>query len=438
MLDIRFIRENEDLVKKAVKDKKANVDIGELLKLDDEYRKMQHDINNLNQERNLAAKEKNIERGKLVKENLSALSEKYFELSKKHSDLMWKVPNLYSDDTPIGIDESENQVLRKVGDIPKFDFDPKEHWQLGKDLDVIDTETAAEVSGARFTYLKGDLALMQFALIQLVLGIMTDQKIIAKLVKKNNLKISDKPFSVIVPPVMIKPEIMQKMGRLEPRDERYHISSDDLYLVGSAEHTMGPMHMDKMIAEDQLPLRYIGYSTAFRREAGSYGKDMKGILRLHQFDKLEMEIFSSPETGMDEHLLTVAMQEHIWQTLEVPYQVIISCTGDMGDPDYRHIDIEAWMPGQKKYREVTTSDYMTDWQSRRLDTKIKRADGKSEPVHMTDATAAAIGRTLIAIMENYQQADGSVLVPKALQPYMFGIKEIRKKKTINNGYKTFS
>ncbi len=267
---------------------------------------------------------------------------------------------------------------------------------------------------------------MQFAIIQLVFSVLTDEKTIAKVAKQAGLEVSSKPFVPVVPPVMIKPDVMARMGRLEPKEERYHVTGDDLYLVGSAEHTLGPIYMDQFIAAAELPIRLIGYSTAFRREAGSYGKDMKGILRLHQFDKLEMEVFSKPEQGQDEQLLIIALQEHIWQMLALPYRVVEISTGDMGAPDYRQIDIETWLPGQNKYRETGTSDYMTDFQSRRLNIKTKDAQGKSQLVHMNDATAAAIGRTLIAIMENYQQTDGSIKIPKALQPYMFGKKAIKK------------
>ncbi|MBU6447363.1 serine--tRNA ligase [Patescibacteria group bacterium] len=425
MLDIKFIRENEDLVKKAVKDKKANVDIGELLKLDEQRRKLQYDIDNLNQERNMAAKEKNIERGKLIKENSGALQEDFKKIDAAFTELMYKVPNIPSEFTPVGPDESANKVIRKVGELPKFDFKPKEHWQIGKDLDIIDTETAAQVTGARFAYLKGGLALMQFAVIQMIMGLLTDEKELAKIAKHAGLDVSTKSFVPVLPPVMIKPEVMQRMGRLEPKEERYYIPSDDLYLIGSAEHTLGPMHMDSSIDEHNLPVRYIGFSTAFRREAGSYGKDMKGILRVHQFDKLEMETFTTLDKANDEQAFIVAIQEKIMQMLELPYQVMEISTGDMGAPDYRQIDIETWLPGQDRYRETHTSDNMTDFQSRRLNIKVKRADGKNELAAMNDATASA-GRTLIAIMENYQQADGSILVPKALQPYMFGIKEIRK------------
>ncbi len=426
MLDIKFIRENPDTVKEAVKHKKAHVDVDKLLELDQERRKLRTAIENLNQEKNEAAKNKNIEQGKLVKESLVSLEERFKVLDAEYTELMLKLPNVPSSHTPIGADESENKVIKTVGEIPRFNFEPKEHWELGKALDILDNETAAEVSGARFTYLKGDAALLEFAMIQLVMSILTNEETIKEVAAKAGLNISTKPFIPVIPPVMIKPEVMQRMGRLEPRDERYHIESDDLYLVGSAEHTLGPLHMDKAIPENKLPIRYIGFSTAFRREAGSYGKDTKGILRMHQFDKLEMESFSTPETGQEEQLLIVALQEHFLQILQLPYRVVEICTGDMGGPDFRQIDIETWLPGQNKYRETHTSDYMTDYQARRLNTKVKRADGKSEFVHMNDATASSMNRPIIAILENYQQEDGTIRVPEALVPYMFGKKVIAK------------
>ena len=203
---------------------------------------------------------------------------------------------------------------------------------------------------------------------------------------------------------------------------------DNLYLIGSAEHTLGAMHMDQTFFEQNLPLRYIGFSTSFRREAGSYGKDTKGILRVHQFDKIEMESFTIPEDSKIEQDFFVAIQEYLMKSLEIPYQVVMICTGDMGTPDARQLDIEAWLPGQNKYRETHTSDLMTDYQARRLNTKVKLKSGKTEFVHMNDATAFAIGRTLIAILENYQQKDGSVLVPKVLQA-LTGFDKIMPKKT---------
>jgi seryl-tRNA synthetase len=199
-------------------------------------------------------------------------------------------------------------------------------------------------------------------------------------------------------------------------------------LIGSAEHTLGPLHMDETLKEEHLPLRYVGYSTAFRREAGSYGKDTKGILRQHQFDKLEMESFTKPEDGMAEQDFMVAIQEHLMRELKLPHQAVLICTGDMGFPDQRQIDIETWMPGQDTYRETHSADYVGGFQARRLNTKVKRADGSAEPVHMNDATVFAMGRTLIAILENYQQEDGSVAVPEVLRPFMGGKEKIEKVK----------
>jgi len=426
MLDIKFIRENPDLVKAAVKNKKAKVDVDQLLKLDEHRRGLIGKIEELNREKNAAAKEKDIAKGKQIKDALLGLDAEFKDADAKFFEAMYAVPNIPSGHTPVGPDESGNRVIKQVGQPPKFGFEPKEHWQLGEQLGIIDIETATKVTGSRFAYLKGDLALLQFAIIQFLMQALTSEQHLGEIIKHAGLKVSAKPFVPVLPPVMIKPEIMQRMGRLEPRDERYYIASDDLYLIGSAEHTLGPMHMDQAISEEQLPLRYIGYSTAFRREAGSYGKDMKGILRVHQFDKLEMESFTAPELSEQEQLLMVAVQEYLMGALELPYQVVEICTGDMGAPDYRQIDIETWMPGQNKYRETHTADLMTDFQSRRLNIKVKRADGKSELLHMNDATASA-GRTMIAIMENYQQADGSIKVPKALLPYMFGITEIKKR-----------
>jgi seryl-tRNA synthetase len=267
--------------------------------------------------------------------------------------------------------------------------------------------------------------MLEFALVQFAFSVLTDEKILKKIIKKVGLDVPSTPFVPVIPPVFIRPEVFQKMGRLEPKDERYYIPKDDLYLIGSAEHTLGSMHMDEVFNVEALPIRYIGFSAAFRREAGAASKDMKGILRVHQFDKLEMESFTRPEDSLKEQDFFVAIEEYFMQELELPYRVVAICTGDMGAPDYRQIDIETWLPGQNKYRETHTSDLMTDYQSRRLNIKTKIGD-KTEFVHMNDATAIAMSRTPIAIMENYQQKDGSIKIPKALQKYT-GFKEIKKK-----------
>ena len=433
MLDIKYIRENADVVKKAARDKGVEIDIGQLLKLDDEVRKVRGELDESNRRRNELAEEgakgkpseNVIKEGRQLKDEAAHLQVRLEAMETELRELMLRVPNIPTSDTPVGSDESGNVVLREVGTVPVFDFKPKDHLELGLSLGVLDVERAAKVSGSRFAYLKGSLAVMQFALIQFALSIFTDEKILKKIIKKAKLDVSSKPFCTIVPPVFINPDMFQKMARLEPKDERYFIPSDDLYLVGSAEHTLGSMYADEFLPENDLPIRYIGYSTAFRREAGSYGKDTRGILRVHQFDKLEMESFSVPEDAVKEQDFFVAIQEYLLQELGLPYRVVAICTGDMGAPDARQIDMETWMPGQNTYRETHTADYMTDYQSRRLGTRVKR-DGKTEYVHMNDATALAIGRTLVAILENYQTKEGTVTVPKVLRPYMGGMKEIKR------------
>lgn len=427
MLDIKYIRENTGVVKEAVKNKKVLVNVDDLLELDRKRRRVIELSESLKAEQNKKSKEgqsaESIENLRELKEKIKKIEDDLAGTESEYHKLMLKIPNTPSDDTPIGQDESANKVIRQVGKIPEFSFKPKEHWEIGQELDILDTKRAAKVSGTRFVYMKGGLALMEFALIHYALSILTDREHLKKIIKKAKLNVSDTPFIPVLPPVFIKPEVFQKMGRLEPKEERYHIPSDDLYLIGSAEHTLGAMHMDEFIPIEKLPLRYVGFSTAFRREAGSYGKDTKGMLRIHQFDKLEMESFTLPEDSYKEQDFIVAIQEYMVQELGLPYQVVAICTGDMGMPDARQIDIETWMPGQNRYRETHTSDLMTDFQSRRLGIKFKR-DNKSEYVHMNDATAFA-GRTLIAILENYQTEKGTIIIPKALQKYMNGIKEIK-------------
>src|SRR3989338_7985501 len=429
MLDIHFIRENSELVRKAIQNKNIDLDLDKLLAAEERRKHVIQEMELSRAEQNKKSKgpqsPEELEKLRGMKEKIKLLEKEFGIVEDEFNSLMLQIPNIPSDDTPIGKDESENRILYKVGELPQFDFKPKEHWELGQELDVIDMERAAKVSGARFAYRKGDVALLEFAIIQYTLSVLTNEKILKKILKKAKLDLSSKPFRPLLPPVMIKPDVFQKMDRLEPKEERYHIPSDDIYLVGSAEHTIGAMHMDETFKEDELPLRYIGFSTAFRREAGSYGKDMKGLIRMHQFDKLEIESFTLPEDSQKEQDFIVAVIEYMVQELKLPYQVLIMCTGDMGKQDARHIDIEIWMPGQNKYRETHTSDLMTDFQARRLNTRVKRNSGETQYVHMNDATAFALSRAVVAIMENYQTEKGTIQIHKVLQKHMGNLKEIK-------------
>ena len=436
MLDIKFIRENPKAVQKGAEAKNVVVDVKKLLKLDAAKRELQAQAEHtraLQKELSAAVpkaspeeKKKLLADSSKLKEEFSTLDERLKKLEEELKVELMRIPNIAFPEVKGGKDESKNEVLRISGSPTKFSFKPKEHWQLGEELGVIDNERAAKVSGSRFTYIKGKLALLQFAIIQFAMRNLTDEKILASIATKAKLDVSLKPFIPVIPPVMIKPEAFERMARIEPKDERYHIPSDDLYLVGSAEHTLGAMHMDEVLDEKDMPVRYVGYSTSFRREAGSYGKDMRGIIRLHQFDKIEIESFTAPEDSTKEQDFIVAIQSHLMQELKIPYRVVGICTGDMGGPDARQIDIEAWMPGQDKYRETHTSDLNTDYQSRRLNTRLRRKDGKHELVHMNDATVFALGRIMVAIMENYQQEDGSIKIPEVLIPYC-GFDSITKK-----------
>lgn len=425
MLDIKFIKENRDIVENAAKNKNRQIDFDKLLSLYESKKSLRSELDNINQKRNEAQKARNVEEGQKLKIEHEKLEKEFAEADKEYFKIMLEVPNVPSADTPVGKDETENQILRKWGEPKTFSFKPKEHFEIGAELGILDTETATEVSGPRFAYMKGDLALLHFAVMNFVFGILGDKEKLKKIAIDAKIEIDPDVFIPVIPPVLVKPAVLNRMARLEPRDERYHIDSDDLFLIGSAEHALGPMHMDEIFDEKDLPIRYAGYSSSFRREAGSYGKDMKGMLRLHQFEKIELEVFSLPENSYKEQDFLIAIQEHIMQALNIPYQLIICCTGDMGDPDHRHIDIEAWMPGQNKYRETHSADHMAGYQARRLNTRVKRADGRIEHVHMNDATATA-GRTLIAIIENYQTEKGEVEIPEVLRKYMYGKTFIQK------------
>lgn len=437
MLDIKFIRENKDIVQAGAKKKNIEIDIDALIALDDnrlkelkEVEELRSEVNrvsnDISRDQDPASKIQLIEEMRAVKEEIKTKEEKLKTITEEWQKIMLKIPNIPSVDTPVGKDDSGNQVIRSWGEKPQFSFTPKEHSELGKALGIIDTETAAEVSGSRYSYLKGDLVLMQFALIQMCLEILTNEETLKKITEESNISIIPSSFLPVIPPVFIRPLVQLKMARYMTPEEHYMFPNDDLMLIGSAEHTLGSMHMNKIFEEKDLPIRYAGYSTAFRREAGAAGKDTNGILRQHQFDKLEMEVFSLPENSMQEQNFLVAIQEYILKSLQLPYQVIAVCSGDMGFPDTKQIDIETWMPGQNKYRETHSADFTGGFQSRRLNTRVRRSDGKIEHVHMNDATVIALGRTLIAIIENYQQADGSIKIPEVLRPYMGGREFIKK------------
>ena len=408
MLDIKFIRENPDKVKEGCEKKQVKVDIARLLEVDKERRELLQKIEGLKAEQNKLGKDQQ-EKAKGIKSEIKKLNPELKELEQEFNKLMKQIPNLPLDDVPEGKDESENKVLRKEGEKPKFNFKPKDYLEIAEKLDIIDVKRAAKVSGSRFGYIKGGAALLEFALVNLVVDVLTKEG-----------------FVFIIPPVMLTYKAMASMGFLDrdvDADEVYHLEKDDLYLVGTSEQSIGVMHMNEVFQKKDLPRRYVGFSTCFRREAGAYGKDTKGILRVHQFDKAEMFVFCEPEESKQEHQLLLSMEEKLMKLLKLPYQVVHLCSGDTSASSASTYDIETWMPGQNGYRETHSTSNCTDFQARRSNTRYKDKDGMKF-VHTLNGTAIAIGRTLIAIIENYQQKDGSIKVPKVLQKYMGGVELI--------------
>jgi seryl-tRNA synthetase len=431
MLDIQFIRENADFVAEKSQQKGYDVDIQQLLGFDAERRELLQQVEDLRRQRNETAGQSKggkptdaqVEQGKQLKEKTTDLEHKLASIDAEFNELLKKVPNMPTDDVPVGASEEENVVAKEVGDKPKFDFKPKTHWELAETKGWIDKERAAKVTGARFAYLKGDLVKLHFALMNYGLSTLTDETKLKEIADKSGLKVSAKAFTPVLPPLLIRTEIYDAMDRLEPRDDRYKLEGEDLWLQGSAEHVIGSMHADEILAGSDLPLRYVGYATSFRKEAGSYGKDLEGIVRMHQFEKLEMESLTSPNSSLDEHYFLIAIQEYLMQQLDLPYRVMQKCTADIGKPNARGIDLDVWLPGQGKYRETHTADYMTDYQARRLKTRLRKDDGSTELVHTNDATAFS-QRPLIGIIENFQTKDGNVTVPEVLRPFMGGRAEI--------------
>ena len=436
MLDIKFIRQNPEKVKEGAAKKQAKCDIDRLLEVDKKRREILQALEDMRAQKNKASKdiqaagdpkEKEVIILKMreLDENSDRLTSSLKESEEEFIKLMRQIPNLPLEEAPEGKDDKENVVLRDEGKKPDFDFEPKDYMKIATALDLIDTERAAKVAGSRFGYIKGEAAMLELALVNLAFDTLIREK-----------------FMPVFPPVMLKPEMMEGMGYIrEIKNQKgtssasgrakiknyegaevYFLRDDDLVLVGTSEQSIGVMHADEVFEEKDLPKRYAGFSTCFRREAGAYGKDTKGILRVHQFDKVEMFSFCHPEKSKEEHKLLLKMEEKLTQLLKIPYHVLQICSGDLGDPAAAKYDIEAWMPGQGQYRETHSTSNCTDYQARRLNIKYRAKDGL-EFVHTLNGTAFAIGRMLIAIIENYQQKDGSILVPEALQKYT-GFKKI--------------
>jgi len=405
MLDINFIRENKDAVKKGVADKQFDPSlIDKVLELDEKRRKMILEIESLRAKRNKIAEEKKpSEEGKKIKEELKDKEPEQAKVESEYRELLFKIPNLPLKNVPIGKSEKDNKEIRKWGTPTKFSFEPKDHLQLGKDLGILDFETGAKVTGSQFYFLYGDGALLELALIHFAFE-----------------KLSKVGFLPVITPDLAKSRYYLGTGYTPKGNEAqtYTIEGQDLGLIATAEVTLAGSHADEVILEEKLPLKYIGYSHCFRQEAGAYGKYSKGLYRVHEFTKAEMFIYCLPEESAKFHEYILKMEEEIYQELGLPYRVVEMCTGDLGAMAARKFDVEAWMPGRKDYGEVTSTSNCTDYQARNLNIKFRRKTGETEYVHMLNGTAIVTSRVPLAILENFQQKDGSVAIPKVLQKWM--------------------
>lgn len=416
MLDMKFVRENPELVEKAMQNRNMDMNLDEFLLLEKQRREVLQQVESLKSERNSVSQE--ISKMKKSGENaddkilaMRALGEKIAEddkqlkeIEQKLKDILLTIPNMPAEDVPIGKDDSDNPVVRSWGEPAKFDFEPKAHWDVGEALDILDFERAAKVTGARFTFYKGLGSRLERAVYNFMLNVHTEEH----------------GYTEIFPPYIVNKDSMLGTGQLPKfAEDMFKLEGLDYYLVPTAEVPVTNYHRGEILSPGQLPICYVAYSACFRAEAGSAGRDTRGLIRQHQFNKVELVKFTKPEESWDELNKLTADAEDILKRLELPYRVVRLCSGDIGFSSATTYDLEVWIPAANCYREISSCSNFLDFQARRADIKFRR-DAKSKPefVHTLNGSGLAVGRTVCAILENYQQADGSVVIPKVLRPYM--------------------
>lgn len=411
MLDLALLRSRPRMISESMRRRGLDIPVEDLVETEAQIRSLRHEADqNRALQRSLGkeiaglegdAKRKAIERATSLSRRVKDLNSRVNALSDRFQQLWQTLPNLVDPTAAEGLSEEDSQEVRRVGEIPRFDFKSADHQTLGERLDVIDTKRAAKVAGTRFGYLKGKAALLEFGLIQWSMDRLVAQGLIP-----------------MVPPVLVREMALFGTGFFPgDRQQVYEIPSDDLFLAATSEISLAAYHADEILDSRHLPLRYAGFSTCFRREAGAHGKDTRGIFRVHQFDKVEMFSFTRPEDSPSEHQRILAIEEKLVGELEIPYRVVNVAAGDLGASAAKKYDIEAWFPSWNAYREITSCSNTTDYQARRLKIRMKTPKG-NRLVHTLNGTAVAIGRVIIALLENHQQSDGSVLMPKALRPYL--------------------
>ncbi len=424
MLDLKFVRENHDLIKSMLRRRGMDLPLDQLIEYDAKRRstmveaqKLRHTVNVVSGEvaelkrRGEDAEEK-IEEMRAIKDRILEAEVEMRDLEEKVMEILVRIPNVPHDSVPDGVDENDNVEVRRWGEMPRFDFKPKDHIDLGLDLGLIDVEKAGEVAGARFYYIKGDLVLLNYALMMYGLDFLRE-----------------KGFVLVEPPYMLRRDVLAGAVYLSDfEDVIYKIEGEDLYLIATSEHPLAGLHMDEILEGRKLPLRYSGISPCFRKEAGTHGRDTKGIFRVHQFNKVEQFIYSRPEDSWKEHELLIHNAEEIFQGLRIPYRIVNVCIGDLGAIAAKKYDLETWLPGQGRYREMVSCSNCTEYQARKLRIRFRdKPHEKTRFIHTLNSTAIATERTLISIMENYQQRDGTIRVPEILKPYMKGIEVIGEK-----------
>jgi seryl-tRNA synthetase len=416
MLDLKLIRSEPERVKAALARRGAAEQVDELLALDARRRELLPEAENAQAERKTLSKqigeakqsgedaraEELMATVQGLKERIEAAKAELEGVEAKLGELALALPNIPDPDAPEGMTEEDAVVVREVGERPSFDFEPRDHLEIGTELDLIDMESAAQLSGSRFAYLKGDLVLLELALVRFAIE-----------------TVRAEGHEPVVPPVLVREEALEGTGFLPgDRDQIYEVPKDELFLTGTSEVGLAGLHADEILAAEALPLRYCAFSTCFRREAGAAGRDTRGIFRVHQFDKVEMFSFVEPSASREEHERLLAIEERILGELEIPYRVVNVAVGDLGAPAAKKYDCEAWIPSQERYRELTSCSNTTDYQARRLGARYRPQEGASpQPVHTLNGTACAVGRTIIALIENRQESDGSFTLPNILHPY---------------------
>jgi len=422
MLDIKYIFQNQEEVKKNAENRNVKCDIDDLILLYKEKNELQQEVDELRRRRNeISANIKSatndtrpalIDESKKIKNDLISIKPRLEEITGRFIYEHGRVPNLSHPDSPIGKDDSENKEFRRYKAPTRFSFKPKDHIQIGRDLDIIDFETAQKVTGSKFYYLKNEAVLLEFALVKHAMDILLKEG-----------------FTLITTPDLARDKILEGIG-FNPRGKEtqvYSVENSDLCLIGTAEITLGGIYAGSVVDEDKLPIKLGGISHCFRTEAGSYGRFSKGLYRVHQFTKVEMFAYTQPGKSEQMHKHLLDIEERIYKSLDIPFRTVDICMGDLGGPAYRKYDLEAWMPGRPgneesklgNWGEITSTSNCTDYQSRRLGVKYKPKDGgRSQYVHMLNGTAIAISRALIAILENNQQEDGSVIIPEVLRPFV--------------------